>query len=431
MAKFFKSWRDAKTWQQILIATILGVIVGIFLRDVYYTDSHGVQVYYISYLKPVGTIFIHLIKMLVAPLIFASITASVISMKNSGRMGYLGIKTIAIYFTTTIFAATTGLAVAHYSGIGNDLDKEKVIVGSTTKAASIYSSSESMSIVDTIINIVPTNPAGALADGNALQIIIFAIFLGIAINLAGNKGKHLADGIESLAEVMYKLTEMIMQFAPYGIFALVAVLIGTEDFAVMKSAIKLVGVSYLMYFAYIIVIYGFMVRFIAKLGFFKFIKKISVAQLVAYSTSSSAAALPTTMKVVKDKIGVSKSTANFVLPFGTTVNMDGTSMTIGIYTIFLAAVYGISLSFTDYLVIGFLASLVSIGVAGIPSASLVMLSLILTQVGIPLEGIAIILAFDRILDMARTLVNVTGDAVVATLVDKSEGTFDQKKFDSK
>lgn len=414
------------SWKRLLIAAIVGILVGLLIR---YIAPEDQRMSYAQYLKPIGDLFMHLIKMLIVPLIFASIASAIVSMKDVSSMGRMGGKSFAIYLITTVFAGISGIFFALLTGIGKNIESLDLSKNSD-KAAKVLSSGESLDIVETLINVFPTNPAAALSNGNSLQIIIFAIFLGIAINLSGKKGERLGEVVNSLADVMYSLTDIVMKFAPYGVFGLVGFLVATQDSTVLHAVIKLIVVGYVAYIIHAILIYGSLLTFVGKVNFFTFIKKLFPAQLIAYTTSSSAATLPVTMSVAQNKMGVSKSTADFVLPLGTTVNMDGTSMTIGLYSLFLAGIYGIDLGFSQYLIIVSLASLVSIGAAGIPSASLVMLSVVLSAIGVPIEGVAIIIAFDRILDMARTVVNVTGDATVAVLVDKSEGRFDQKKFDS-
>ena len=416
-----------ESWKKLFVAIILGLIVGLVLREYSYTNSKGEEILYVSYLKPIGSVFMNLIKMLVVPLIFASFTSAIISMKDINAMGRLGGKSFVMYIITTAFASVSGLFFAVLSNVGGGIKSDNLAMN-LDKGNKIEAASQNLGIIDTVVNIIPTNPAFALANGNALQIIVFTVFFGIAINITGKKAQKLADVIDSLAETMYSLTNIVMRFAPYGVFALMAVLVGTQNIHILTAVIKLIIVGYGIYIIHVVVVYGTMIKIIGRLSFWRFIKKIFPVQLVAYTTSSSAATLPVTMNVLQNKVGVSKTTSDFVLPLGTTINMDGTSMTIGLYTVFLAGVYGIDLTFANYIYIALSSCIISIGAAGIPSASLVMLSIILTSVGVPLEGVAIVVAFDRILDMARTVVNVTGDASVSVLVDKTEGKFDQKKF---
>ena len=287
---------------------------------------------------------------------------------------------------------------------------------------------ESMSLVQTLVNIVPKNPVLSLVNGNILQIIFFAIALGLATNFIGKKGEPLVKIMSALAEAMYKLTDMIIRFAPYGVFAIMAWVSGEYGFAVLKPLIKVIAGVYLACLIHVVVFMGGAVTIIAKLKPFNFFRGITDAQMVAFTTTSSSGTLPVTMECAQKNLGVSNSVSSFVLPLGATINMDGTALYQGVCAIFVANAYGVDLTFAHYLTIIFTATLASIGTAGVPGAGLIMLSLILNSVGLPMEGLAFIAGIDRVLDMARTTVNVTGDSLVSLLIAKSEDELDEKIY---
>lgn len=396
-------------WQKIFIGLGLGIVAGIALGE------------NAIYLKPIGKMFISLIKMIIVPLIFFSLISAVTGMDDMKKAGKIGLKSFALYLITTAFAICLGLALATIfkvgEGVSLNLDDN---ITRTNTSASDFS--------ETLVGMIPSNPIASMADGNVLQVIIFAIFLGIAINQAGKHGKKVADICHSVTEVIFKLTNIVMNFAPYGVFALIGWMVGTQDSKLIISLGKIVILVYCACLLHIYGTYGIMIKLIARVPYFVFFKKIIPAQLMAYSTSSSSATLPVTLKVAQEDLGISKSTSGFVLPLGTTINMDGTALYQGVCALFVAQAMGVDLSMADYLTIIFTATLASIGSAGVPGAGLIMLSLVLTSVGLPIEGVAIIAGIDRILDMARTTVNVTGDATVALVVDKTEGSFDEKNY---
>lgn len=396
-----------KLWQKILIALVLGLIAGILLGDT------------ATYLKPVGDLFIRLIKMLIVPLVFFSLVAGVTSMNDTKTMGRMGTKAVIAYLVTTAFAISLGLMIGAIlkPGAGVKLNLE---ANTNTPPAS--------SFVDNLLNSVPTNPLAAMAEGNILQIIVFALFFGFSLNLLGERSKPIADFNERLAETMYKMTGIVMRFAPYGVFALIAWVAGTHGpELLLPLGLVILGV-YLACFLHMALVYGGGLMLLGRLGPAKFFRKITDAQAIAFSTSSSSATLPVTLQVAREKLGVSKPTANVILPLGTTINMDGTAIYQGVCALFVAQALGVPLEINDYVTIILTATLASVGTAGIPGGGLIMLTLVLTAVGLPVEGVAIIAGIDRVLDMARTMVNVTGDAFVSVLIDKSEGTFDETQY---
>lgn len=399
-----------KLWQQIFLGMILGVFSGIILKD------------NAQYLKPFGDIFINMIKMIVVPLIFFSISSAITSMEQSHSLGRIGGRSILIYLVSTAIAIIIGITLA------NIFDPSNGVTNTTMFGEANNSTKQSVSFTQTFVSLIPTNPIKAMAEGNVLQIIVFALFLGTAVNVAGKKVKKVANALNEVAEVIYSLTGLIMKFAPFGVFALIGWVVGTQDAEILKSLVKVVIVVISACILHAILVYSIFIKCLARLNPITFFKKIIDAQVLAFSTSSSSATLPLTMKVAEEKLGVSKGTANFVLPLGSTVNMDGTAIYLGISTVFVAGIVGVDLTMSDYIAVVLTATLASIGAAGIPGVALVMMSMVFAAVGLPIEAIAIIAGVDRVLDMVRTTVNVTGDLAISVVIDRSEGTFDEKTF---
>ncbi len=398
-------------WGKILIGLALGVIVGLIFKEK------------CLYLKPIGTLFINGIKMLIVPLVFSSLIVGVTSIEDMGKMGRIGLKTVLIYCVTTIMAIVIGLGFSWitHPGAGVHL---------TTGSAVNVSAKAAPSFIDTIVNMVPSNPIGALASGEILQIIVFAIFLGIAINLTGTKAKPVKVFFEGLAEIMYKLTSIIMEFAPYGVFALIATVIGQYGIEFLLPLLKVVLTVYVGCIIHtIFVLGGGLAMF--KLNPIRFFKGFLDATLVAFSTSSSSAALPVSLRCTQENLGASIGISSFVLPLGATINMNGTALYQGVCAVFIAQAYGIDLTVSNYITIVLTAVLAAVGTAGVPGAGLIMLSLVLSSVGLPMEGVAIIAGIDRILDMARSTVNVVGDGIAAVIVAKTEKELDLKVYNSK
>lgn len=391
-------------WQKIFIGLILGLATGLIF---------GEQA---LVLKPLGTLFINLIKMLIVPLIFTSLITGIISMEDLAKMRRIGLKTFFIYLLTTAVAITIGL------GFGMLLEPG---VGVSLTTTATVNAKEAPALVDTILNIITKNPIASLSNGNILQIIFFAIILGISINLAGEKGEPVAKFFNSFSEVMYKMTDLVIRYAPIGVFGLMAWVSASYGLDVLVGLGKVIFAVYLAAIVHVLLTMGFSITAIAKLSPVRFFKGIVSAQSVAFTTTSSSGTLPVTTNNVVNNLGVSKPIASFVLPLGATINMDGTALYQGVCVLFVAQVFNIDLTFGNYLTIILTSTLASIGTAGVPGAGLIMLSLVLASVGLPIEGIAIIAGIDRILDMARTTVNITGDAMVSVLVAKSEGELEE------
>ncbi|QUJ69785.1 dicarboxylate/amino acid:cation symporter (plasmid) [Photobacterium sp. GJ3] len=401
-------WGRLALWKKILVGMILGVIAGSLMGP----DA--------ELLKPIGTLFVNAIKMLIVPLVFCSLVVGVTSMQDTRKMGRIGAKSIVIYLGTTAVAISVGLGLSHILAPGAGL-------GMTASAAAA-DAKEAPTLVQTILSLIPNNPISALAAGNILQIIVFALGLGVALNLCGEKGKPAVQVFESLAEAMYKLTELVMKLAPYGIFGLMAWVAGKYGLEILLPLFKVIGVAYLGSVILVLLFYPAVIQVVGRLNPVPYIKGIMTPAAVAFTTTSSSGTLPASIKCAREDLGVSKGVSSFVLPLGATINMDGTALYQGVAALFVAQAFGIQLEFADYVTIVMTATLASIGTAGVPGAGLIMLSLVLTTVGLPMEGLAIIAGIDRILDMARTTVNVCGDLMVSVLVGRSEGELDESIY---
>jgi len=385
------------------IGLILGVVAG-FIWQVAGMDA--------TIFKPVGTLFIRCIRMIVVPLVFASLVSGAAGMGNAAKLGRIATKTLAYYLLTTAVAVALGLFFANIvnPGIGLDL---------ATNGAKIKQVAPP-NMVDTLLNIVPLNPAAAFADGNLLQIIFFAIILGFAMSAIGEPVKPLLNLFEQINQVMIKLTGMIMELAPYGVFALIAYTVGAYGLAVLLPLIKLIVLMYVVCVIHVCVVYIPMFTVYGRVNLKVFFKIITTPLLLAFTTCSSAAALPANLEATR-KIGVPKNISSFTIPLGTTINMDGAAIYLGIAAVFVAQVYNIPLTFNQQLTVLLMAVLASIGSVGVPSMALVVMTMVFTQVGLPMEGIALVAGVDRLLDMGRTTLNVLGDATGAIVVAKSEG----------
>ncbi|RTE65566.1 dicarboxylate/amino acid:cation symporter [Amphritea opalescens] len=401
-------WSGLALWKKILVGMVLGVAAGAIMGP----DA--------EMLKPIGTLFINAIKMLIVPLVFCSLVVGVTSMQDTRKMGRIGLKSVVLYLCTTAAAITIGLGLATIFTPGEGLN---MAITDTTVVAK-----EAPTLVQTLLNMIPKNPVSALAAGNILQIIVFALGLGIALTLSGEKAEPAIKLFESLAEAMYKLTEMVMKLAPYGVFGLMAWVSGKYGMDILLPLIKVITVVYIGCLIHVLVFYTGMISILGRLNPIPYLRGLLNPAAVAFTTTSSSGTLPATIKAAQEEMGVSKSISSFVLPLGATINMDGTALYQGVCALFIAQAFGIDLAFSDYVLIVMTSTLASIGTAGVPGAGLIMLSLVLTTVGLPIEGLAIVAGIDRILDMARTSVNVCGDLMVSMLVGKSENELDESIY---
>ncbi len=407
---------------KIMIAMISGLILGIVL-NVVFKDNSFVQTYVIGgVLTTVGDIFVAALKMLVVPLVFVSLVGGVTALGDVSNLGRIGLKTLVLYIMTTAIAISLALALAitFSPGAGYQLDSNAEIN---------FEAKEAPPLSEVIINMVPSNPIAAMTEGNMLQIIVFALLFGLAINLAGTKGKHVLNFFEDLNEVIMQMVYLVMKIAPVGIFCLITKTFSNQGMDILLPLLGYFLVMVAALLGHALITFGTLLSVFARINPLRFFKKIRPAVLFAFSTASSSATLPITLDTVKNRIGAKNSVASFTVPLGATINMDGTAIMQGVATVFIANVYQIDLSMADYVTVLLTATLASIGTAGVPGVGLIMLAMVLGQVGLPVEGIALIIGVDRILDMIRTAVNVTGDATVTCLIAKSENAFDKKVFD--
>ncbi|MCR9079459.1 MAG: dicarboxylate/amino acid:cation symporter [Hyphomonadaceae bacterium] len=425
-------WFKIDLWKRVIGALVLGLALGLGLRAGMGAEAAGALAE--SRIEWAGDLFLRLIRMLIVPLIFFTLVSGIIAMGDPKRLGSLGVRTLATYFGTTAIAVTLGLIMATIFRPGASLSPETFAGADTSRMQSVAErASEAGGIVDRLLNIVPTNPVEALATGNILQIIFFAIMFGVGILMAGKVAEPVAKWFDGASDAMMKVTIIVMETAPIGVFALMATVMAKQGLGVLQSLGTLAIALYLACAIHIVLTYGgIIVKGILRLPFIPFLRGITDAQAVAYSTASSSATLPVTITCAEENLGVDKAVAGSVLPLGATINMDGTAIYIGMVALFGAQAMGIEVSLSQYFLIALMATLVSIGAAGIPSAGLFLSGLALAQVGIPEEQafliIGFILPFDRLLDMMRTLTNVTGDAAVATAVAKWEGELDEEVF---
>ena len=387
---------------RILLGLGLGVLAGLALQDAPEFSA--------AWIQPFGTLFLNLVKMLVVPLVFCSLTAGVGGLGDARHMGRVGGRTLLFYLCTTALAVALGLLSANLFPVGRGL-------GYPLPAA--REEAPSFSLADTLLGIVPTNPIQALAEGNMLQILFFALALGWASLTIGEKGAPLLRAFGSLAEAMYALTERIMVLAPVAVFALIAPVVAAEGPRVLSS---LLGVAVLVYGACLVqllLVYGGAVGALARRSPRRFFREALPAVVFAFSSASSAGALPFSLEAA-ERLGVPAGVRSFVLPLGATLNMDGTAIYQGVCALFIATAYGIPLALPQQLTIILTCTLASVGTAGVPGAGAVMLGMVLQSVGLPVEGVALVLGIDRVLDMARTAVNVAGDLACAVVVSAAE-----------
>ena len=394
--------------KKILISLVLGVIVGIGLTFVPQELFTNINTYI---LDPVGQIFLNLIMMLVVPLVFVSITLGTAGLGEPAKLGKIGIYTIGFFLVSTSCALVVGLGLGYLIEPG----KEGVF-----EATEEFDPGEAPPIMDTIVNIIPENPIASMATGDMLQIIAFAIFIGLALAFLGEKTAGIYRLFEQANELFNWIITFIMKAAPYGAFALVASAIGDAGLDAIGSMAMYMITVVLGLVVHGLVVYSLAIWWLGKANPFKFYKGFFPAMSLGFSTSSSNATLPFSMKTAQENLGVKKEISSFVQPLGATINMDGTAIMQAVATVFISQVYAIPLEFTDLLMVVLTATLASIGTAGVPSVGLIMLAMVLGQVGLPVEGIALIVGIDRILDMLRTSLNITGDAACAYIISAKE-----------
>ena len=398
---------------QILLAMVLALVIGTVI-NVGFTDNNFVQDYFVKgWFYAIGTMFMGALKMMVVPLVFFGLATGVAGIGDINKMGRMGGKALGLYIFTTVIAISLGISAAVTIGLGEGQDIMKA-------AQSTFSSAPPPALAQIFIAMIPSNPIHAMASGDMLPVIFFTLLFGLALALSGDEGRPLTSAIEAGNEVMLKMVGLIMKAAPIGIFCLMAKIFSENGISLIiplaEYFILMVCVLGLHAFG----TYGLLLTFIGRVSPVRFFKKMRTNQLFAFSTASSSATIPVTLRNVEKNLGVDQTVASFTIPLGATLNMDGTAIMQGVATVFVANAYGIDLGLGDYLTVIGTATLASIGTAGVRGAGTIMLAMVFQQVGLPVEGIMLIMAVDPILDMIRTAVNVTGDATVTTLVAKSE-----------
>lgn len=412
----------SKLTKKILIGMFFGILLGTILNYV------GVDGWLQSFLvggviEVGGRIFLSSLKLLVVPMVFVSLVSGTGSLNDIKKLGRLGSKTFGFYMLTTALAIGLALLVANIIDPGMGFEM-------TSNTTATFEAKEAPSLVEVIANIFPSNPIDSMARGEMLQIIVFAMLFGIGLTLAGESGKRVLNVFNDLNEIIMKMVLLLIELAPYGVFCLLTKVFASQGFSAVLPMAKYFFVVLFCLLLHVFLVYGSLLKILGGLNPLKFFKKFSEVQIFAFSTASSNATLPVNMEVTEKNLGVHNSVASFTIPLGATINMDGTAIMQGVATVFVAQAYGIDLSFSQYMMVILTATLASIGTAGVPGVGLIMLAMVFKQVNLPVEGIGLIIGVDRLLDMARTAVNVTGDSTVSLIVAKSEKQFDQAVFDS-
>lgn len=402
-------WLRIPLWQRVIAALILGIIVG----RLWGPGAESIKI--------IGDVFVAFIKMLVVPLIFFSLVAGVASIGDLRKLGSVGWRAMLLFVVTGQMAVWLGLALGTFLAPGLGVDTSALTIGIAPEATET-------SWRDMLLGMIPQSPVKVMADVNVLPLIVFSLLIGIGILMAKEEGEPALKIFESGSVVMQKVTMIVMELTPFGVFALMAWVAGTLGFDALAALGKLVFLNYLGCFLIIGLIYGGMIKFIAKVPVIGFFRGMVDAIAVSYSTASSNATLPVTLRCAERNLGVSNSVASFIISLGATVNMNGTAMYLGLATLFGAQIFGVDLSWGDYGMIALLGTLGAVGAAGIPGAGLIMMALVFSAVNVPLETIAFVAGVDRIMDMMRTTTNITGDAAVAVTVASLTGELDKAEL---
>lgn len=424
--------RYRTTTQRIFIAMLLGVAIGsmvqLLLGPTPAVDGHAAEPsaafrFLVDGVFTVGgQLFISALKMLVVPLVFIGLVCGVGSLSEPSKLGRYGGKALGLYLLTTGLAVTLGLGFALLIEPGSGLALASDIQYEATPAPSLAS---------VIIGLIPSNPVAALASANMLQIIVFAVIFGLAASLTGEAGRSVLQGFDKTNQIIMTIVGFVMKIAPFGVFCLMAKLAATLEISAFIGILKYFLLVFILLIVHAVVVYSSLLKLFTGLSPMPLISKLKDCALFAFSSASSAATLPVTLKTAVERLGVKRELASFTLPLGTTINMDGTAIMQGVATVFIAQVYMVDLTTSDLLMVILTATLASIGTAGVPGAGLIMLAMVLTQVNLPVEGIALIIGIDRLLDMTRTVVNVTGDCTVTCIVAHSEGELDHIQYGSR
>lgn len=400
-----------KMWQQVLLGLLIGIITGLVMGD----DA--------AVFKFLGTVFINLIKMVVAPLIFLALVSGMTSMGDPKNFRRVGLKGVSAYLGTAIFAVLLGIAAGliFQPGVGLHIKVEDF--AGNSPAAEI----PAMNVSQFLVQLIPDNALGAMASGHLLQVVVFSVIFGGTMVAMGDKAAPAREVIQSFTHVVFRLIEYIVRLAPLAVFGFMAWSVGTQGTEILKVlmwlVIAVISACVIQYF-----IFGLFILLFARLNPLPFYRKLATTQLMAFSTSSSKATLTTAMREVQTKLGVSEQSANFLLPLGASINMDGTAIYLAICTLFFAQFFDQPLELHHYAVLLLTCTLGSIGAAGIPSGSIIFMGMVLHSVGLPIEGIGLLLGVDRVLDMLRTTINITGDCAITMIVDRSEGTLNEDVY---
>lgn len=406
-----KLWFAIPLWQRVLAALILGITAGFAMGE----SAESI--------RWIGDLFIRAIKMLIVPLIFFSLVSGIAALGDLKKLGSVGGKAIGLFLFTALASISLGLAMGTIfePGVGLDI---------TLPAGAEIMSAPELTWTERLLAMIPENPVMTMAQGQILPLILFAVLFGISLLMAGEEAAPITRAVDAGAAVMQQMTMIVMELTPFGVFALMAWVAGTFGFEALLPLATMVALNYAGCFIIILVVYPLILRTIARLPVIDFYRGIVDAQAVAFSTASSNAALPVTLRCVQRNLGVSRSVSSFVIALGATINMNGTAMYLGLVAMFGAQLYGIELSVTSYLLIALTATLGSVGAAGIPGSGLIMMSLVLSAIGVPLETIAFVAGINHIMDMMRTMTNVTGDATVAVAVGRMAGEIDVEEYES-
>ncbi|CAL7963670.1 Dicarboxylate/amino acid:cation symporter [Alphaproteobacteria bacterium] len=401
--------KSLKLWHKVILGMLLGMLFGALLKE------------QAVIFKPIGTIYFNMLKMIVIPIVFFAVLYGMTSMDDANTLGRIGLKAFIMYSAATVLAVVIGISFSTIfkPGVGVNIALNHIQEVGTTETSG-------QKLYDIIVNMIPSNPIQAMASGNTLQVVMFAFFLGLAFILAGDKGHDAKKFVTSMTQVIFKMVEVVIKTTPYGVFAIMACVIGEHGFSLIVSLGKLIlvitGAFALQY-----MLFGLMLL-VAGLNPVPFYRKMVNIQALALATASSKATLSTAMIDLQEKIGVSRRIAGFVLPLGASINMTATAIYLGVCALFFAQMTGVELTINQYFVIIITSTIGSIGAAGFPGGGVIMMSMVLSSVGLPIEGISLVLGIDRFIDMMRTMINITGDCAITVIVDKIEHTLDIKKY---
>lgn len=401
-----------KMWQQVVVCLILGIITGLVLKE----DATGFKI--------LGTLFINLIKMVVVPLIFLALVSGITSMGDGTNFKRVGLKGVATYFFTALFAVVIGLVAGTVFQPGAGL---QVNINEFAGAAATATEAPPASVKDFLINLISTNIIKSFADGNLLQVIVFAVLFGVTVNMMGDKAARARQTLYDFSQIIFRMIEYIVRLAPPAVFGFMAWSVGTQGVEILEILTWLV-IAVLAACAFQYALFGVLIAVFARINPFIFYRKLVTTQVMAFSTSSSKATLTTAMREVESKLGVSEQSSRFLLPLGASINMDGTAIYLAICALFFAQFFGIELHMADYAMLLLTCTLGSIGAAGIPSGSIIFMGMVLHSVGLPIEGIGLLLGVDRVLDMVRTTINITGDCAITLIVDATEKTHNKEVY---